>query len=128
MNRISDFDFSWGVHKSVTREKVIFAVMFFVSTLSLSCSDKKNVPQLVDKITALPEFKKESARIDSLKGTGRNVNIQIAIVSDSFHPEDSTKNISLALIEENYGFDEILLFEVKFDKTTEEIISISQHK
>jgi hypothetical protein len=96
--------------------------------VALSCSDKKqDKPKILDKITALPEFKRESNRIDSLKATGRKVDLQIVVVSDSFYPEDSVKNISIVLIEEDLGFDQIPLFEVKFDKTTEEIISISDN-
>jgi hypothetical protein len=39
-------------------------------------------------------------------------------------PEDSLENISLALIEEDYGFDQIILYEIRFNKVTEEIISV----
>ena len=105
---------------------VLAILIIFCST---SCSDKKKeTPDIIQKITALPEFKRASARIDSLKATGRKVELGISIISESFYPEDSLKNLSIVLVEENYGFDQILLLEVKFDKTTEEIISISSDK
>ncbi len=92
--------------------------------VTISCSQNKtSVPNIVNKISELPEYKKAQARIDSLSKTGMTVKIQIAI-TDSFYPEDSLKNISLAFIEEEYGFDQNILYEVRFIKTTEEIISV----
>ena len=97
--------------------------------LAISCSEKKtNKLDIMDKIVELSEFKKSEARIDSLKRIGIKVELQIAIVKDSFYPEDSLKNISLALIEEDYGFDQNILYEVKFNKTTQEIISVESSK
>src|SRR6187401_2110201 len=83
--------------------------------LAISCSEKKtNKPDIMDKIVELSAFKKSEARIHSLKKIGIEVELQIAIVKDSFYPEDSLKNVSLALIEEDYGFDPNTLYEIKF--------------
>ena len=100
-----------------------------VFLVMISCSrNKDDRSDIITKINQLPELKKAEARVDSLKRAGLEVEMQIAIVNDSFYPEDSLKNISLVLIEEDYGFDQITIYEIKFDKTTEEIISIEPSK
>ena len=100
-----------------------------VLLVAVACVSKpSNKHEILDKIMALPEVKKEIIRIDSLKASGMKVDIQFGIVSNSFYPEDTLKNLSLCLIEEDYGFDQIPLLEVKFDKTTGEIVSVARDK
>jgi hypothetical protein len=93
--------------------------------IMVSCTkNKANTSDILPKINELPELKKAEARIDSLKNAGLEVEMQISIIKKSFYPEDSLKNIYLLLIEENYGYTQNILYEIKFIKTTGEIISI----
>jgi hypothetical protein len=98
---------------------------------TISCSQKKtadtknDVPSVINEIAELPEFKTAEKRIDSLKASGVNVDIQIIVLPDAIQPEDSA-NISTAYIEENYGFDQNELYEIKFNKLTQKIISIEK--
>ena len=78
----------------------------------------------MDKVAQLPEFKKTERRIDSLKKAGIQVELQIGLIKDSSYPEDSLKNFSIVLIEEDYGFVKNTLYQVTFNKLTEEIVSI----
>jgi hypothetical protein len=110
---------------------IIRGLSFGISIIILLTYCSKNKPDksdIITKINQLPELKIAEARVDSLKAAGLEVEIQIVIVKDSFYPEDSLKNLSLALIEEDYGFDQITLYEIKFNKTTDEIISIQPSK
>lgn len=98
---------------------------------SISCSQGQGTKiknSIVDKISALNEFKKEDRRIDSLSSTGMKVEIAITIVGDYFNAKDSLKNIATAFISEQTPFDEIILYEIKFDKKTEEILSVKSNK
>ena len=78
----------------------------------------------MDKIVELPQFKESEKRIDSLKKVGIRVELQVGIIEESFYPEDSLKNLSIVLIEEDYGFDQNTLYQIKFNKITQEIVSI----
>ncbi|MBS1507304.1 MAG: hypothetical protein JSS79_11720 [Bacteroidetes bacterium] len=104
----------------------IFAGLIIYLTFT-SCSTKKTdasdqTPDIIKKIAELPEYKREENRIDSLKAKGINVDIQIVIYPDEVHPNDS---LSFAYIEENLEFDQEQLYEIKFEKRTQKIISIN---
>jgi hypothetical protein len=100
---------------------VLFGFMFF----TFACSKTTlREAEIVGKTSALPEFKRAAARIDSLNQAGIKTQIQVSIVKDSFYPEDSLKNLSLAFIEENDGIAQTMLYEIKFDKTTSEFVLI----
>jgi hypothetical protein len=106
-----------------------FFIALTILIVTISCSkNKTETPEIIGRISELSEFKKAESRIDSLKRNGIKVQIQISIIQDSIYPEDSLKNISIAFIEEDYGFDQTTLYEIKFNKTTEEIISIESPK
>lgn len=83
---------------------------------------------IVTKITQLEEFKVEQTRIDSLKQTGQNVDIAISIIKGSLDTEDKGKDIFSAFISEDFGFTETILYTIKFNSKTEEIISIKSNK
>src|SRR5687768_14110859 len=101
------------------------AVRLCILIFVFSCSKREEKqPKIMDKIVQLPQFKESEKRIDSLKKEGIKVELQISIVKDSFYPEDSLKNLSIVLIEENYEFDNNTLYHVKFNKLTQEIVAI----
>jgi hypothetical protein len=106
----------------------LFVMIGVLLTTSSCFKGQTNSPKIMNKITELKEFKAEEKRIDSLKQTGRKVDITISIINNSFDPEDKGKNISTAFINEDLGFDETILYEVKFNSKTEEIISIKSNK
>src|SRR5262245_61104170 len=100
-------------------------IMIGILLATWSCSrDQGSVPRIMTKITELKEFKAEEKRIDSLKQIGQKVDITISIIKDSLDTEDSGKDISTAFINEDLGFAETILYTVKFNSKTEEIISI----
>jgi hypothetical protein len=99
----------------------------FLGTWSCSKGQASN-PRIMAKITELKEFKAEEKRIDSLKQTGQNVEMTISIIKGSFDTEDNGKDISTAFINEDLGFDETILYTVKFNSKTGEIISIKSNK
>jgi len=114
---------------NATNYKLFLALCILM--LTFSCSKKQRKEQkeekglkIMDKIAQLPEFKETEKRIDSLKQVGIEVELTIGLVKDSFYPEDSLKNLSIVFIEEDYGFVRNTLYHVKFNKLTEEIVSI----
>ena len=83
--------------------------------------------EFFNQIIMLEEFQIEERRIDSLKTTGKKVDLAINIIEDSFFPEDSTKNLSVAFVEEDLGFANSTLLIVKFDKEDKRIISVEKN-
>jgi hypothetical protein len=99
--------------------------MIGILATTLSCSkQRETTPTIMKKITELEEFKKEQRRIDSLKQDGRNVEITVSIIQGSLDEQDKGKDISTAFINEDIGVAETILYKVKFNSKTEEIISI----
>jgi hypothetical protein len=104
-------------------------VMMGMAMATWSCSKgQTGTPKIMTRITELREFKAEEKRIDSLKQTGQKVDITISIIKASFDAEDSAKGVSTAFINEDIGFDETILYTIKFDSKTEEIISVKSNK
>src|SRR5690606_4096041 len=104
-------------------------VMIGILLTTWSCSKGQTTnPKIMTKITELKEFKAEEKRIDSLKQTGQKVDITISIIKGSLDTEDNGKDISTAFINEDLGFDETILYTIKFNSKTEEIISIKSNK
>lgn len=96
---------------------------------TLSCSKRQtDIPNIMNKITELKEFKAEERRIDSLKQTGMKVEITVSIINGSLNGEDKGNDISTAFVNEDFGFDEMILYEIKFNSKTDEIISIKSNK
>lgn len=99
--------------------------MAIVAIIALSCSTTKHSESaIMKKVVQLPEYRRAEVRIDSLKKSGMNVEMQVMLLEDSFYPEDSAKNVSLLFIQESLGFAENILYEVRFNKSTLEIISV----
>jgi hypothetical protein len=105
-------------------------VLLVISTLAiLSCSKRQETnTKIADKISELKEFKVEEKRIDSLKQAGLKVDITISIIDASFNVEDKGQNISTAYIIEDLGFSETILYEVRFNTKTKEILSVKRNK
>ena len=110
--------------------KLIRTVLTFGVLLTTSSCSKgqTGTPNIMNKISELKEFKTEERRIDSLKRTGMKVEITVGIINSSFDEEDKGKEISTAFVNEDLGFDETILYEIKFNRKTTEIISIKSHK
>jgi hypothetical protein len=124
-----------GIRKAISKKvammqinKIVWCILLGAHVaVTLSCTGKRNsTRKRIDHITQLPELKQAEARIDSLNKAGIDVQLQISIVDDSFYPEDSSTAISIALIEEDYGFDQKVLYEIRFKRRTKEIISITK--
>jgi galactitol-specific phosphotransferase system IIB component len=98
-----------------------------LTTWSHSKGQSSNT-NIVTRITELKEFKVEQTRIDSLKQTGQKVDIAISIVKGSLDAEDKGKDIFTAFINEDFGFTQTILYTIKFNSKTEEIISIKSNK
>jgi hypothetical protein len=107
--------------------RLLVMIAIFLTTWSFSNGQTSN-PKIMKRITELKEFKAEEKRIDSLKQTGRKVDITISIIKNSFDTENNEKEISTAFISEDIGFDETILYTIKFNAKTEEIISIKSNK
>lgn len=83
---------------------------------------------LLNLVLRLDEFKQVQSRADSItKVSNIPVNVSVDIMDSSFYEEDKGKNISLAFINENYSFDNRIIFTVKYDKDLKEIISVSKN-
>jgi hypothetical protein len=111
--------------------KILSVIIVLILTIGfISCeSESKPVTndEFLNQITELDEFKMEERRIDSLKETGMKVDLTISVVKDSFFPEDSAKNLSVAFVEEDLGFANSTLLIVKFDKDDKKIISVEKN-
>ncbi|MBO6523038.1 MAG: hypothetical protein JJ971_04370 [Balneolaceae bacterium] len=88
-----------------------------------SVTDDEFFKQLIE----LDEFIMEERRIDSLKEAGMKVELTISVVKDSFFPEDSSKNLSVAFVEESIGFANSTLLIVKFDKAQKRIVYVEKN-
>lgn len=111
--------------------KFLLLSTFLLATLiSASCQPKAE--KAVQKksfftlVTELKEFKDEDKRADSLKQAGASFEISISIIDDSPFPEDAQKNLSIGLIQYDFGPDELMLYKVKYDKAKEKIISLEK--
>ena len=81
------------------------------------------------QVMLLDEFKQEQKRVDSIKKvSGIPVKVSVDIVDSSFLQEDKGKNISLAFINEQYPYDNRIIYTIKFDKGQQKIISINKDK
>lgn len=105
---------------------------FLVFIILFSC-DKKEKPKdknilFLENIEQLNEYKKAERRIDSLKKTGLKVELSITILKNSFYAPDSLKNSYSAIINEDLGFSNNILFFVHYNKDTFEILSITSNK
>jgi hypothetical protein len=105
----------------------VIAMLLLMTTISCK-HNQKPTPKIMDKITALQEFKAEEKRIDSLKQTGMAVDITISIIKGSLDANETNNDISTAFINEDLGFDQKILYEIKFNSKTEDIISIKNTK
>ncbi|WP_442267412.1 hypothetical protein ACSIGC_06980 [Tenacibaculum sp. ZS6-P6] len=107
--------------------KVIYTLII-VTFISCKKEAKLNSDtDFISKLTTLEKFKNHEKRIDSLKKTGMKIDISFSIVQKSFFPEDTLKNISIALVNENFGFASNPLFIVKYDNDIKEIISVKDN-
>ena len=77
----------------------------------------------------LDEFKQEQRRVDSIKKvSGIPVKVSVDVVDSSFLQEDKGKNISLVFINEQYPYDNRIMYTIKFDKDKQKIISVDKEK
>ncbi len=83
--------------------------------------------EIIKQLIELDEYKIEEQRIDSLKDTGVNVELSIIVVGDSIFPEDSSKNLSIAFVEQDLDFTTSTLLIVKFDKDENKIVSVEKN-
>lgn len=82
---------------------------------------------LIKQVAQLDEFKLAEKEIDSIQMvSGISLEISISIIDSSFLKEDAGKNISLAFINQASTFENRILYTVKFDKTTQKIISVEK--
>ncbi len=112
----------------VFHNRIILGLLIF---LFCSCKKENNQNILLNKITNLNEYELAQKRVDSFNNIGIPLDISISIlsnVSSSFYPEDSLKNLSYALIQERNGFDDKILFIVKYDSLTNNIIEVVPNK
>ena len=56
------------------------------------------------------------------------VDITISIIKGSLGENETNTDISTAFINEDLGFDQKILYEIKFNSKTEEIISLKNTK
>lgn len=122
-------------HKVKLKELSVLLLVVLTTGLVLTLGvisfkgDSRSVPdsEFFNQLIELDEFKMEERRIDSLKETGKKVELTISIVEESFFPEDSSKNLSLAFVEEDLGFANSTLLIVKFDKDKNRIVSVQKN-
>lgn len=106
---------------------VIILIFCFLGFFSCKTEVAKTMEDdFSSKLTKLREFKAMEYRIDSLKQKGIDAKITVNIIKESFFPEDSTKNITLAFIEEDLGFAGSTAFIVKYDRDQKKIISVKK--
>ena len=111
--------------------KVLLVFLLLVLTIGVISfnSEPSSVTEdeFFNQLIELDEFKMEQQRIDSLKNAGLKVDLSISVVNDSFFPEDSSRNLSVAFVEEDLGFANSTLLIVKFDKDKKRIISVKKN-
>lgn len=115
----------------------------FILTSEISCQDKaqhasstkqKDTTKLGNneffrQILELDEFKREEKRADSISKISKMpVKVSVEIIDSSFYEEDKGKNICLAFINEQYPYDRLVMYTVKYDKDKKKIISINREK
>lgn len=85
--------------------------------------------ELFKQIMELDEFKREEKRADSISRISKMpVKVSVDIIDSSFYEEDKGKNISLAFINEQYPYDQLVMYTVKYDKDKKKVISINKEK
>jgi hypothetical protein len=102
---------------------ILMSGVFFITW---SCSkEQASASKIMDKIIQLEEFKAEEKRINSLKLAGQKVDITVSFIDGSF---EQGNDISTAFINEDFGYDESILYVIQFSRETEEILSIKSNK
>jgi hypothetical protein len=74
-----------------SRSLTLFALTAVLLAVTSCSKGQVSGVKIMDRITALKEFKTEEKRIDSLKRTGLKVDITISIIDTSFDPADKGK-------------------------------------
>jgi hypothetical protein len=120
-----------------------FSFSIFILTTQVACQNSSSKASSIresdttklasDKffkqVMLLDEFKQEQKRVDSIKKVyGIPVKVSVDIVDSSFLQEDKGKNISVAFINEQYPYDNRIMYTIKFDKNKQKIISVNKEK
>jgi len=79
---------------------------------------------MFDKIIELKEFKAESERIEQAQAAGNDVTMVISVPTEPLDPKDKEKGIITVYLSERKDIEFMPLYEIRFDKKTEEIIAI----
>jgi len=79
---------------------------------------------MFDKIIELKEFKAESERIEQAQASGKDVTMVISVPTEPLDPKDKEKGIVTVYLSERQGIEFIPLYEIRFDKNTEEVLAI----
>lgn len=104
---------------------IVFSMAMLIVT---SCAKDSQKPSgVMGKITELPELTKAEEKIDSLNKLGIAAELQILVLPESLEEADSSKNIGMAFIQGNYGVDELIFYQIRFNKEKEEIISVEKY-
>ena len=120
-----------------------FSLSIFILTTQVACQNSSSQAssikesdttrlasdELFKQVMLLDEFKQEQKRVDSIKKvSGIPVKVSVDIVDSSFLQEDKGKNISVAFINEQYPYDNRIMYTIKFDKNKQKIISVNKDK
>ena len=124
----------------MTSKLTTLLILFFVLTMYVSCKNsnqtkntdtiKSSNEAFFKQVTQLDEFKQEQKRVDSImKTSGFPAKFHVEIFDSSFLNGYKGKNISLALIIEDYPYNHSqTMYTIKFDKGKQKIISIDKGK
>lgn len=103
-------------------------IMEEMATGLSSSMEKFTNPKIANKVWELKEFKTEEKRINALKQKGIDAKITININYNFSNHEDPKKDTITAFINEEIETNKTMLYEIKLDSKTEEIISIKSNK
>lgn len=107
--------------------KTILLLCFFlvsISTLTYAQESDSISSAMFDKIIQLKEFKAEDERAELLMAAGNDVMLTISVPLEPLDPKDRERGILRVYINRRQGDEEITLYEIHFDRKTQEIVAI----
>lgn len=104
---------------------LLICFVFVSASMSTYAQESDSISSaMFDKIIELKEFKAEDERAELLMAAGNDVMLTISVPLEPLDPKDRESGILRVYINRRQGAEEITLYEIHFDRKTEEIVAI----